>query len=171
MIPLFVGYAMIVWLLAARHRRRTGGFAAVAAGVFGLLALNALHTKLNDWTDGDIYLPVLRSITYPYTALVGAVGAFIACLPRRHEVGCRWCGYSLTGLMESDGECICPECGRRQWTGATYRRSGADRGDLRGSDLSSERSAPTDPAHHAEGEDQQRQPPDERPPQGPEHPV
>lgn len=168
MVPLFVGYALIVWMLAARHRRQVGGFAAVAVGVLGLFALNVLHTKLNDWTEGGIHLPVLRSIFYPYTVLVGAVGAFIACLPRRHEIGCRWCGYSLTGLMEMGGEFVCPECGRRQTTGTAYRRSGADRADLRVSDLTPGRSAPQGPPHSAEREDKQRHPADEHPPQRPQ---
>lgn len=171
MIPLFVGYAMIVWVLAARYRRQLAGFAAVAAGLLGLLGLNHLHTKLGDWSEGEIYLPVLRSIMYPYTGLVAMVGVFIACIPRVSSTGCRRCGYSLYGLEELGGVLICPECGGRHPIPAVYRRSGADRDDYRGTDRVAPpgRSAADQPPEAPDKQDGQRQPADQPPPQAREH--
>ncbi len=161
MIPLFVGYAMLVWVLAARHRRRPAGFVAVLLGLAGLIGLNYLHWLLSEWTHGRIYLPVLRSIMYPYTAMVFVVGLFIASLPRISRAGCAFCGYSLHGLSPRLGMFTCPECGRGTPVQAAYRRSGAERTDLSGSDLIST-------PHHAVGDprdqDQERQTADQRPP-------
>lgn len=168
MIPLFVGYAMIVWVLAARHRRRLGGFLVVTLGLMGLFVLNYLHGVLSDYTNGQIHLPVLRSIMYPYTALVFAVGLFIACIPRTSGAGCGWCGYSLHGLSPRLGIFMCPECGGHTPVQAAYRRSGADRPDLRGSD----RLLAANHAVHRPGDqDQQGQPADERPPKRGERPA
>ncbi|USN99990.1 MAG: hypothetical protein H6810_04845 [Phycisphaeraceae bacterium] len=160
MIPLFVGYALVVWVAAARHRRRVGGFLAVLMGLAGLVGLNYLHGLLSDWSGGTIFLPVLRSIMYPYTALVVVIGFYIACLPRTSLVGCAHCGYSLHGLSPRYGIFFCPECGGGTPVQQAYRRSGADRPDLRGTDRRLS-------AHHAVGaarnQDQQRQPTDEPP--------
>jgi hypothetical protein len=127
---LFVGYALAVWVLAARWRRSAPAFLVVAVGVAGLMLLNWLHYKLNDWTEGDIYLPVLQSIMYPYTGLVAAVGLFIAFIPSRESYECHECGYDLRGRVE--GNTICPECGfdSAVRTPRSSRRSGADRPSL-----------------------------------------
>ncbi|MEM1183550.1 MAG: hypothetical protein AAGI53_00965 [Planctomycetota bacterium] len=133
---LFVGYALAVWALAARWRRAPSGFVAVVIGVFGLIAINWLHIKLEDWTDGTIHLPVLQSIMYPYTGLVGVVGAYIACLPRIASYQCRTCHYDLRGLA-ADVDC-CPECGAPTKASArSTRRSGVDRANVRASDVRS----------------------------------
>jgi pimeloyl-ACP methyl ester carboxylesterase len=166
-IPLFVGYALIVWYAAARHRRRLGGFVAVGLGLLGLIALNVLHGLLNVWTQGEIHLPVLRSIMYPYTAFVFAVGGFIACLPRSSATGCVRCGYPLSGLEGASGAVTCPECGRRNEAGRSYRRSGADRDDLRISDVRRPPAGAISTAGQADDpaqqQDPQGQPGDERP--------
>lgn len=167
MIPIFVGYALIVWYAAARHRRRLGGFVAVGLGLLGLIALNVLHGLLNVWTNGEIHLPVLRSIMYPYTAFVFAVGGFIACLPRSSSTGCSRCGYPLAGLEGESGVVTCPECGNRHAAGRSYRRSGADRDDLRISDIrgvpGGALSSPGDAEDPAQQQDGEGQPGDERP--------
>jgi len=131
----FVGYAIAVWALAARWRRAPTGFLAVVLGVGGLMALNVLHYKLEQWTDGTIYLPVLQSIMYPYTGMVAAVGVFIACLPRIEPWMCRRCHYDLRGL--TDDQEICPECGApaREKRPRSTRRSGVDRRDVRDGDI------------------------------------
>jgi hypothetical protein len=165
-VPLFVGYALIVWFVAARHRRRFAGFVAVALGLAGLLGLNFLHGRLNDWTNGTIYLPVLRSIMYPYTALVVMVGGFIVCLPRESITGCRRCGYSLHGLDRRFEGVVCPECGTVQHLATPYRRSGMDRDDL---GLSDRPSAPQRPGDEPAREHEQGQPSDQPPAQRPEH--
>ena len=135
MIPFFVGYAVVVWYFAAKHRRAWGGALAVFLGVLGLLLLNYLHWKASVWvavrSDPDaegVMLPVLQSLMYPYTALVASVGTFIVCLPRRHSVGCPMCGYDLEGLRAH----ICPECGHT--LEPVYRKSGSGRASLRASD-------------------------------------
>ncbi len=170
MVPLFVGYALIVWYLAGRHRRRLPGIVAVALGLLGLIAINWFHIQVGHWTRGEIYVPVLQSITYPYTVLVAVVGVFIWSIPRDLGERCGRCGYSLEGLEPSGSSVVCPECGVKHATRAAYRRSGADRRDLSGDDDRGNtherfagRSASEQAPHPAHGEDRERQAPDERP--------
>lgn len=114
MIPLFAGYAMVFWYLAARWRRRWPAVLAVLGAAAGLVVLNAGHWYLNLLSDGRIYLPVLRAVMYPYTLLVVGVAAYIALLPRRlrRAAGeCGGCGYSLDGLDPDLPGTLCPECG------------------------------------------------------------
>ena len=109
MIPFFTGYAVLVWIAAARYRRRWAGFGWVGAGVVGLVIVALLHIQLNVWTHGQIYLPVLQSILYPYTVVVGVMGLYLACLPRRvPEAHCVICLYDLRGLAHEAQ--LCPEC-------------------------------------------------------------
>lgn len=109
---VFVLYAIAVWWFAAVYRRRWPGFLAVALGLAGLLGVNYLHVRLNDWTDGAILLPVLQHMMYPYTALVVGAGFYAACLPRRMPQGfCAACGYDLKGLPHTRVP-VCPECGQ-----------------------------------------------------------
>jgi hypothetical protein len=107
----FVAYACAVWYAAARWRRRWAAVAWVLAGLLGCMLVAYFHWRLNVWTHGEIYLPVLRVLLYPYTVMVVAVGLFIACLPRR-AIGwehCPGCEYDLRGLDEPIE--TCPECG------------------------------------------------------------
>lgn len=107
---VFVIYAVMVWYLAARWRRRWAGFAAVFGGLMLLLLLAWLHIQIYYWTDGAIGLPVLQILLYPYIMLVFGIGLFTACLPRAALPGqCLFCRYDLSGL-ESETT-ICPECG------------------------------------------------------------
>jgi hypothetical protein len=113
----FVVYAVAVWYAAARWRRRWEAFAWILAGFGGLALVAYFHWRLNIWTHGTIYLPVLRVLLYPYTALVVGVGLFIAMLPRRviPWAHCPGCLYDLRGLdapVES-----CPECGMTEELG------------------------------------------------------
>ncbi len=110
----FVAYAMLVWYGALLWRRRAWGFACVGGGFFGLLLVAWFHLKLNEWTEGGIFLPVFQSILYPYIALVVAVGLFIASLPTREQLAerdklCVRCRYDLSGLDGAQQRC--PECG------------------------------------------------------------
>lgn len=113
----FVIYAVAVWYAAARWRRRWESFAWIGAGFAGLVLVAYFHWRLNIWTHGNIYLPVLRVLLYPYTALVVVIGLFIALLPRRviPWAHCPGCLYDLRGLdapVES-----CPECGMNEELG------------------------------------------------------
>lgn len=162
---LFAGFALLVWLMAARFRREPVSFAVVGAALVLLIGVNILHTKIKEWTQGEIHLPVLRSLMYPYTGFVAGVGLYIACLPKRNKVGCGACGYDLTGLMRADGWCRCPECGAMVAAEVPrYRRSGMDRRSLMATDLPATPQAVHGPA----GEDQQREPGDQRPAHGAE---
>jgi len=109
----FAVYAVLVWAAAARWRRQWESFAWVGAAFAGLLLVAYFHYLLSVWTHGQIYLPVLRSLLYPYTAVVVAVGVFIACLPtaRRGRIECPRCAYDLHGLQD-DHVNSCPECGQ-----------------------------------------------------------
>jgi hypothetical protein len=113
----FVIYAVAVWYAAARWRRRWESFAWITAGFAGLVLVAYFHWRLNIWTHGNIYLPVLRVLLFPYTALVVGIGLFIALLPRRiiPWAHCPGCLYDLRGLdapVES-----CPECGMNEELG------------------------------------------------------
>lgn len=168
MIPFFVGYALVVWYFAAKHRRAWGGVLAVVLGVLGLVLINYLHWRASEWVaarsapDAEgVMLPVLRSLMYPYTALVGGVGAFIVSLPRRYTVGCSRCGYDLVGLDVR----VCPECGHV--LEPVYRKSGSERANLRTSDAprsgeaSAEDRAGDDAEHqHPGGQPEQQRPPE-----------
>jgi len=127
LVPLFVGYAMLIWYFAAMHRREVLGALAVLAGLLGLVLLNWFHIMLGRWTEGEIYVPVLQTVTYPYSALVVAVGVFIWAIPRRVGLACTACRYDLEGLDPMGGVIVCPECGAKNATRAAYRPSGADR--------------------------------------------
>lgn len=90
-------------------RRRWPSFASVGAGVTALLLLFRLA---HAW-DGA-FPPLYRHIYllfWPYTVLVGMVGLYIACLPRRPaEYQCAKCFYDLRGLDRKG--LYCPECGQ-----------------------------------------------------------
>lgn len=134
MIPFFVGYAMLVWYLAARYRRTTLAFGCALAGTALLLVFAYGH-----WVVGQgnpaLFIQGMQILLYPYTVVVGAVALFIASLPRRFPPGaCPRCGYDLAGLSHPVANC--PECGRPSHAKKiAYRRSGAEREDLRRPDV------------------------------------
>lgn len=119
----FVAYAFLIWYWCVRWRRRWPAFASVAAGACGVALVGFFHYRLNVWTGGKIFLPVLQSILYPYGVMVVAVGMYISCLPaRRPEVHCRRCHYDLEGLHEDEIDSPrCPECGLEEATGRPGR--------------------------------------------------
>ncbi|GJM19929.1 MAG: hypothetical protein DHS20C14_21420 [Phycisphaeraceae bacterium] len=143
MIPFFVGYALIVWWQACRWRRTLRGFVTVAVGVAGLMLVNWAHIQLGEWSrsidpEGQgFYISVLQAIMYPYTALVGGLGVFIACMPVPERPGnCARCGYELGGLSRPVR--TCPECGAHaepDADGPSYRPSGQPRTNFTGSDV------------------------------------
>lgn len=179
MVPLFVGYALMIWYLAAKHRRRVRGALAVVAGFVGLVLLNWLHIKMGEWTEGEIFVPVLQTITYPYSVLVVVVGVFIVCIPREGGPLCVGCRYSLSGLAAVDGVLVCPECGAKNPTRSAFRKSGADREDFSSDDSRRKkprhtadagvRSASRGAPEPAGAQDQQRHAPDEPPAEQAQH--
>ncbi|HRQ73928.1 MAG TPA: hypothetical protein PLU35_12960 [Phycisphaerales bacterium] len=112
-IPFFVGYAFVVWMLAYRWRREPSGYLAAAGGLAGLLGIAWLHYRLSIWTDGAVYLPMLQTLLYPYTALVSVVAFVLASVVRPFRAGggrfCGYCRHDLVGLP--DTQPVCPECG------------------------------------------------------------
>jgi hypothetical protein len=108
MIPFFVGYAMLVWIPVARYRREWQAFLIVLLGFLGLVGISIAHYQLGRLTP-SWYIQGMQALLYPYTIMVGAVGLFIALLPRTFEGCCPGCGYSLIGLPISKRRC--PECG------------------------------------------------------------
>jgi hypothetical protein len=127
----------------------------------GLLVVCWAHYRLADYArsvdpDGQgIYRQVFQSIMYPYTALVGAVGLFLAVLPRDHPPEhCSACGYDLRGLGRPVR--TCPECGADPAADAhrpRYRASGTDRVDLGVSDVPQPLAA-KHPVRHAPAQDE-----------------
>ena len=101
-------YAVVIWSVAMHWRRRWPAFAIVVAGVVALLLLYRL---IHVW---DAVLPPQYRhfflLFWPYTALVGAMGIYIACLPRpARDYECTKCLYDLRGLDPKG--LSCPECG------------------------------------------------------------
>ncbi len=134
MIPLFVGYALFVWYLAARYRRSLMAYACGLAGVALLVAIAYLHLTIGRM-DPDLMIQNFQILLYPYIGMVGAVSFFIASLPRTHPPGfCGRCGYNLSGLDAPTP--ACPECGKRtDLPRIEHRPSGVERFDLRAADV------------------------------------
>ncbi len=106
-------YSVLVWALAMRWRRRWPAFAVVTGG---LIVLAGMYRVYMAW--GEKLSPQYKHILilyWPYVVLVGVVGFYIACLPRRaREHECQRCGYDLRGLNPAG--LSCPECGA-DWCG------------------------------------------------------
>lgn len=105
---LLAVYAVFVWFLAMRWRRRWYGFVSVW-GLGGLfwLAAPLIRSLSPDWHGMNLLIQ-------GETVLILASGTFICLLPRPPAVErhCRTCWYDLSGLEPGDpGSVICPECG------------------------------------------------------------
>lgn len=149
-VILLAAYAVFVWYLAMRWRRRWYGF--VAVGVLGamLYTLAPLIRKLSpDWQGMTV-------LVTGETLIILAAGWFICLLPRvpRHPAYCPICWYNLSGLEETgSGGIICPECG-------TPTRPDASQV------VASPRSAAPRPVQQTQDERAGGKPGDEEPPQG-----
>lgn len=117
-VILLAVYALIVWYLALRYRRRWQGFLAVILGVLAIRMLAGLfevHDASSHAGGGARGSHQILTLLWAEMGIVAAVGLYVACLPRgRRELDCFGCGYDLTGLDPQGLDC--PECGRR-WTG------------------------------------------------------
>lgn len=163
MIPFFVGYALFVWYLAARYRRTVLAYACALAGMAFLVALIYGHWVIGQFNP-ELMIQNMQILLYPYTVAVGAVGFFIASLPRTHPPGCCGrCGYNLAGLVQPIF--ACPECGGPiDAPRVAYRPSGLERTDLRASDVV--RVSAADAAPGTAGDQHQAgYEPDQHPPQ------
>lgn len=114
-LAAFVIYGVLVWWLAFAWRGSWRAWAAPIAGLLGVVLVAWLHLKLGEWTSGQIYLPAMQVLLYPYGVLVTVVGLFIAAIPAtpvgRRDGLCHACRYDLRGRTERDA--VCPECGAR----------------------------------------------------------
>jgi len=110
-VAAFMVYGVLVWWLTFRLRGSWRAFVPPVVGVLGVVGVGWLHMRLNDWSGGKIYLQVLQVLLYPYGAMVGAVGVFIAAIPvkavGRRDRKCHACLYDLRGNETG----VCPECG------------------------------------------------------------
>lgn len=103
---LFAVYAVVVWFLAMRWRRTLLGFVVPLAAVAGAVLMTWL---LRLWLIEVAYLQ-LSLLMWAEAIIVGGIGLFIACLPRRPPGRyCPWCWYDTGGLGAEIK--TCPECG------------------------------------------------------------
>lgn len=177
---LFVAYAVLVWYGAFSGRRRLGGFAAIGAGLFVLLTVNAVHLHVAQALGYEHLVPVFRVLLYPYIAMVVAVATFLVLLPielPRGEIHCRVCRYDLSDLKEEvRAGSPCPECGTTLAEGLTRKgRRTAHRRRRAMSRLEPEPVtgislglAPHQPHDRAQDQHEHRQPADEEPAQSPQ---
>lgn len=164
MIPLFVGYAVIAWVLTCKHRRTLLGLAIVMASVLVLVGIAVLHHRIGA-ANPNMYMQGMQVLLYPYIVLVAGIGGFLFALPHRPTEHCVSCGYDLEGLRRPIH--VCPECGRANPELVGHRRSGAEREQLRRSDAPRvvAHSADHEPNRQPNGQDQPRHTRDERPAQ------
>lgn len=111
-VILFAVYALVVWYLALRFRRRVGGFVIVALGGMAAAYLGRVLPKvLPSWLIDPEGYPGIQWLFWAEAGVVWGVGLFIACLPRPLTYPhCPYCRYDLRGL---EGEVTtCPECGQ-----------------------------------------------------------
>ncbi len=108
MIPFFLGCALLIWIPAARFRRRFLGAGVVVLGAAVLVAIALAHYQLRllrpTW-----YIQGVQVILYPYTVMVVGVGAFIVAIPRYRRGRCPHCTEPLDpGAPEP----VCHACRR-----------------------------------------------------------
>lgn len=109
---LFVVYAVTVWYVAFRWRRKLGGIAVIAAAMVGLHFFNLIHGDFAAMFAYDER--IFRGLMYPYMVLVAAVGLYLFSFPRelpRGRVHCRACWFDLSDHEDLDDDTPCPECG------------------------------------------------------------
>ncbi len=109
----FLLYAFGSWYLVAKHRRTFAAALWIGASAMGIFIISYIHYLLSVWSHGAIYLPMMRSMLYPFGIAVCLVGTYIAFLPRS-RIYCGRCDYELSDLPTS--RLVCPECGlARAW--------------------------------------------------------
>ncbi len=108
-VLIFPIFACVVWGLAMHWRRQWPAFLVVTVSVVGMVLIAML---MRAWWDKmpDAARIFTGVILWPYVLLTGAVGYYIALLPRPpqpHE--CTKCRYDLSALPAAGLQC--PECG------------------------------------------------------------
>lgn len=100
-------YAMAIWMIAFKHRRRWIAWAALLAGVplIPLVAFADVHMvgALTGENVTFLYIPA-----FVFAAVIALVGVMLALLrPPLPDHVCATCGYDLRGNVLG----VCPECG------------------------------------------------------------
>jgi hypothetical protein len=107
---LFLAFAAIVWAGIYIHRRTWWALVWWLCAVATLITVAMFHSWLNVFFRGTIYMPVMRTVLYPYAVLVVGLGLILALMPKRYPGRpCPKCKYDVTGLAE-EGRFSCPEC-------------------------------------------------------------
>lgn len=112
LLPL---YALAVWFICFRLRRKWMGWFALFAGVSIVLSMVYAYPYLQRWFTGEsTRWSSFQFVMWAEAIMVSAVGVFILCLPREVvQVPCRKCRYELESLAAEhhQGNPRCPECG------------------------------------------------------------
>lgn len=117
---LFAVYAVIIWYLALRFRRRWQAFAIVPIASISVYVLVPLMRHVNV---ADIGLYILLGAE---AVVILIVGLFIAILPRPPaHPHCHYCKYDMRGLQGRGPDQRCPECGMPSDGYASVRRQRA----------------------------------------------
>lgn len=146
----FAVYAVFVWYLALRWRRRVAGVVCV---VIGTLLVYWVGRYVPGWFADHVGQVGVRWLLYAEAAIVGGIGAFIVVMPRAPEYPhCAYCRYDLRGLADEATEC--PECGQPL---KGFERLTPIPSVLRAAMKAGERgSTPSEPPQRAEQQDPQR---------------
>lgn len=160
---LFSLYTAVIWAMAFAWRRSWRGVAAVLGGVLGLylirLGLNSLPG-----TEGRVPMPMIEILIWPFMALILVSGLYIVSLGKSQpDFHCRRCGYDMRPAGPGK---TCPECGTID---AMVRPR--VRGNGRSRVVRAPRLAAQPPHQHAQQQDPQGHPGDERPPEQRERAV
>ncbi|MEQ9616583.1 MAG: hypothetical protein RLN60_00965 [Phycisphaerales bacterium] len=105
---IFLLYAVVVWYLSFRYRRRWRAVFVLGIGVplvpFVLRLYYLIFT-------GRFFTPealMMDLISLAYAGVLLLIGAFLALIPREHaSFPCKYCRYDLIGNITGR----CPECG------------------------------------------------------------
>ena len=100
-------YAVGIWVVAWRWRRRWQGFAAIVAGTPPIF----LSAQLDIWLVNELFhedVHWLLMMAFAFAGVIVFIGLLLAVQPRAHPAhACQECGYDLRGLAST----LCPECG------------------------------------------------------------
>lgn len=106
-VILLAVYALGVWAIAWRYRRRWQAFCAILAGAPPVLLSARLDVWLIERLIGEDagYLFIIGIV---FASVIVLIGLLLALQPRGHPAhACQGCGYDLRGISPT----VCPECG------------------------------------------------------------
>ncbi len=108
LLPL---YALFVWFLCLRFRRRWIGFVCAIAGAASVLLVIPVAGRVLRFLGSNEEPRVFALLIYGEALIVLLVGLYVAMLPRRDRRNrCPYCDYDLSG-HSAEQPPVCPECG------------------------------------------------------------